>query len=104
MWFEGEGQAALARGAAESSAGLVSELSGVLMTYGLILVIGALITGLIAWRLPQLTARTVIIWLAVCLVAAFVTTDFIGALLYSITLVFYVARARALAKVVALKA
>ena len=103
LWFEDAGHQSLIDQGAESSAGVVSELSGVLMAYGLVLVVGAIVSAFLVWRLTQISTRVVVVWLAACLVGAFITTDVIGALLYSVALTVYLARTRAAVKVVALQ-
>jgi hypothetical protein len=103
------GLAALeAAGEVESGAGDLQQVAAVVDVYaGLVLAV-ATVTLLIAAvglrRERPLSAdgrrgaRRITIWLIVCIVFSLVTTDFIGMLLYSVTLAVHCARHRALRK------
>jgi hypothetical protein len=97
-WLEDVGQTTLHASSADIESNVLNHVSGVLSAYGLILLAGALITALLAFRLTMIRQRTVVIWLAACLGGAMLTTDLIAALLYSVALVLYVARNRAASK------
>lgn len=103
------GLAALeAAGEVESGAEDLQQVAAVVDVYaGLVLAV-AIVTLLIAAvglrRERPLSAdgrrgaRRITIWLIVCIVFSLVTTDFIGMLLYSVTLAVHCARHRALRK------
>jgi hypothetical protein len=98
LWLEDASQTTLHASNANVEPNVLNHVSGVLTAYGLILVAGALVTALLAFRLTMIRQRSVVMWLATCLGGAMLTTDLIAALLYSVALVIYVARNRAVSK------
>lgn len=92
MWFE---QAA-AGSAADS---LIAGASAVVGVYGLIMLLVALVTGWLAWRIGTRPGAAVLWWTGACALEALLTRDVVGCLLFSVTCAVAAARTRALRKV-----
>ncbi|GAA3236905.1 hypothetical protein [Nonomuraea helvata] len=91
MWFE-----QVAAGSAGES--LIAGASAVVGVYGLVLLLVALVTGWLAWRIGTRPGAAVLWWAGACAVGALLTRDVVGCLLFSVVCAVYAARSRALRK------
>ncbi|MDZ5076007.1 hypothetical protein [Nesterenkonia sp. HG001] len=95
-WFASSGYQGLEEADALGSASMVTEVAAVVRTYGIAVLVGALLTAVIAWRLKIGHSRAVTWWLVACVVGTFITRDVVSVLLFSVCLAVYLSRSRAL--------
>ncbi|GAB3188353.1 hypothetical protein [Nesterenkonia suensis] len=95
-WFASSGYQGLQDAEALGSASMVTEVAAVVRTYGIAVLLGALLTAVVAWRLKLQHSRAVTWWLIACVIGTFLTRDVVSVLLYSVCLALYLSRSRAL--------
>ncbi|GAA3051415.1 hypothetical protein GCM10010467_16250 [Actinocorallia glomerata] len=95
-WFASSGYQGLEDAEALGSASMVTEVAAVVRTYGIAVLLGALLTAVVAWRLKLQHSRAVTWWLIACVVGTFLTRDVVSVLLFSVCLAVYLSRSRAL--------
>ena len=96
LWFSSTGYQGLEEAESLGSASMVTEVTAVLRAYGIAVLLGALVTACIAWRLRMEHSRAVTWWLIACVVGTFLTRDVVSVLLFSVCLAVYLSRSRAL--------
>lgn len=99
-WFKGRAYDVLERnGMLQTDYSAVDNASTVVGIYALLVLIIGIVSFIMSMRClaPGTTSRWVIIWLAIVVVFSLGTMDLIGLALYSITLVIYLARNKAIA-------
>lgn len=95
-WYASSGYRGLEDAEALGSASMVTEVAAVVRTYGIAVLLGALLTAVVAWRLRLEHSRAVTWWLVACVIGTFVTRDVVSVLLFSVCLAVYLSRSRAL--------
>ena len=99
-WFKGQAYDLLEHnGLLKTDYSAVDNASTVVGIYALLVLIIGIVSFIMSMRClaPGTTSRWVIIWLAIVVVFSLGTMDLIGLALYSITLVIYLARNKAIA-------
>ena len=99
-WFKGQAYDLLEHnGLLKTDYSAVDNASTVTNIYALLVLIVGIVSFIMSMRClaPGTTSRWVIIWLAIVVVFSLGTMDLIGLALYSITLVIYLARNKAIA-------
>lgn len=99
MWFTSVGYEALEAADAAGASGAVTEVVAVIRLYGIAVLLGALVTALVAWRMGPGHSRGVTWWLLACVAATFLTRDVVSVLLFSVCLAVYLSRSRAMRRI-----
>lgn len=95
MWLTSTGYSALETAGELESAAVVTEVAAVVRLYGVALLLGSIITGVVAWRMRERHSGAVVIWVIVCTVAALITRDLISVVLLIAAIAVYLSRSRA---------
>lgn len=96
MWLTSEGYEVLGAEDAMDSGSAVAEVVSVVRLYGVVLLLFALVTAVIAWRMRAGHRRGVVWWLGIWVVLMLATRDVVSVLLLSVALVLYLSRSRAM--------
>lgn len=96
LWFASTGYHGLEEADSLGSASMVTEVTAVVRVYGIAVLVGALLTAFVAWRLRLQHSRGVTWWLIACVAGTFLTRDVVSVLLFSVCLAVYLSRSRAL--------
>lgn len=96
MWLTSEGYEALEAEEAMGSGSAVAEVVSVIRLYGILLLLFALVTAVIAWRMRSPHRRGVVIWLVISTLFMLATRDVVSVMLLSVALVLYLSRSRAM--------
>jgi hypothetical protein len=93
IWFEQRSSEAVGETGGES---LIAAASGAVAVYGMLVLLGAMVTGWLAWRIGTAHVGAVLWWTGACAAGALLTRDVIGCLLFTAAGTVYWARTRAL--------
>ena len=96
MWLTSEGYDILGSEDAMDSGSAVAEVVSVVRLYGIALLLFALVTAVIAWRMSVAHRSGIVWWLGVGTLLMLATRDVVSVLLLSVALVLYLSRSRAM--------